>query len=218
MFKKYAVLFDMDGVLVDSEPVIAAAAILGLKEYGVTADLEDFVPFVGMGEDRYIGGVAEKYGVKYELIMKKRVYEIYQEIVDKNLKVYDGTLDLLKKLSAGSWQFALASSADRIKVDANLRVAGIDPLCFMVITSGEDVLNKKPSPDIYLKTAQRMQYNPSDCIVIEDAISGVKAAKTAGMQCIAVTTSFDATKLVEAGADYVCDDISEVFECIKAID
>jgi HAD superfamily hydrolase (TIGR01509 family) len=217
MAHKISVLFDMDGVLVDSEPVIEAAAIMGLHEYGVPAKPGDFLPFVGMGEDKYIGGVAEKYGIKYELSMKKRVYDIYQEIVGERLKVYEGTGPLLEQLAAGGWEFALASSADSVKIHANLRVAGIQPSSFKVITSGEDVTRKKPYPDIYLITAEKMGYDPLDCIVVEDALSGIKAAKAAGMRCFAVTTSFPAEKLIDAGADYVGDDISELMEYIKGL-
>lgn len=71
--KDTGIIFDMDGVLVDSEPVIRMAAIRGLKEYGVFAKPEDFDPFVGAGEDRFVGGVSEKYGVPYVPEMKALV-------------------------------------------------------------------------------------------------------------------------------------------------
>lgn len=151
-----AVIFDMDGVLVDTEPVICEAAILGLKEYGVTAVPDDFKPFVGAGEDRFIGGVAEKYGLAYKPEMKRRVYEIYLEIVKDRIKVFDGVHGLLKLLKEKEIPMALASSADRIKVDANLKSAQIPMELFKVIISGENVEHKKPAPDIFLKAAQAM--------------------------------------------------------------
>ena len=212
-----AVLFDMDGVLVDSEPVIEAAARAGLKEFGVNAQPEDFIPFVGMGEDRYIGGVAEKYGVPFHLGMKKLVYDIYIQIVAKNLKVYPDTLPILKAMAAARIPLALASSADRVKVRANLQVAGIDENIFKVITTGEDVARKKPYPDIYLSTAEKLGIPPQRCIVAEDALSGVQAAKAAGMKCIAVCTSFDAAMLREAGADAVVGGIGELLQGIRTL-
>lgn len=218
MNKIHAVLFDMDGVLVDSEPVIEAAAIAGLREFGVDAQPEDFIPFVGMGEDKYIGGVAEKHGVPYDLRMKKRVYEIYVEIVRDKLKVYKGTLPLLNRLAGEKRLMALASSADRVKVNANLKVAGIDPGIFGVIVTGEDVVHKKPAPDIYLAAAEKLGCLPEDSVVVEDAISGVKAAKAANMKCIAVTTSFSASLLEEAGADVVIDDIGDLYRSLITID
>mgnify|MGYP001312234965 CR=1 FL=1 len=211
------VLFDMDGVLVDSEPVILAAAIAGLKEYGVSAKSEDFVPFIGAGEDRYIGGVAEKYGLEYKVEMKERVYEIYLDMVDSNLRVFDGTVELLNKLKQLGCKLALASSADRIKIDANLRVAGIDKDIFSAIISGEEVKEKKPSPEIYLKAAERIGIAPERCIVVEDAVNGIKSAQAAGMKSIGITTSFDEKTLLDEGADFVCDRIQGVYDIIYNI-
>lgn len=209
MKNKYSIIFDMDGVLVDSEPVIEAAAIAGLKEYGVPAKPEDFTPFIGAGEDKYIGGVAEKYGVPYILEMKARVYQIYLELVPLKLKVYDGIIELLNKWYGEGVKMALASSADRIKIEANLRVAGINPSLFSAIICGEDVKNKKPSPDIYLMAANRIGTNPQQCIVIEDAINGIQAAKAAGMKCVAVATSFQKSLLEKENPDLIYDKISD---------
>ncbi|MGE5775164.1 MAG: HAD family hydrolase, partial [Chloroflexota bacterium] len=79
--KVRAVIFDMDGVLVDSEPLINAAAIMMFKEKGLVVQPDDFLPFVGAGEERYIGGVAEKYHFPLDLTMaKQRTYEIYLEL------------------------------------------------------------------------------------------------------------------------------------------
>src|SRR5712691_4107288 len=80
--KTRAVIFDMDGVLVDSESLINAAAIAMFREKGLVVQPEDFLPFVGAGEDRYIGGVAEKYGFPLDLsVAKRRTYEIYLDLV-----------------------------------------------------------------------------------------------------------------------------------------
>lgn len=214
---KHAVLFDMDGVLVDSEPVILAAAMQGLKEYGVNSKSEDFKPFVGAGEDRFIGGVAEKYGVAYKTEMKARVYEIYLELVSANLKVYDGIKDVLDSLKNAGWVLAVASSADRIKIEANLKVAGIPLSYFDVILSGEDVVQKKPFPEIYLKTAEKLGVKPACCFVVEDAVNGIKAAKTAGMRCIAVTTSFPKNVLEKESPDYIIDRVADVYNVLSCI-
>jgi HAD superfamily hydrolase (TIGR01509 family) len=209
------VIFDMDGVLVDSEPVIEMAAIMFFKENGVNAVSEDFKPFIGTGEDRYIGGVCEKYGLKYNTAMKGKVYRIYQEIVGKYLKKYDGTIPLLTKLAENGYRIALASSADKIKIDANLSVAGIDMKLFSAVVSGEDVVNKKPFPDIFLKAAQMLGASPHDCVVVEDATNGIQAAKSAGMKCVGITTSFKEDVLKLAGADAICGDISLIFDDIR---
>jgi beta-phosphoglucomutase-like phosphatase (HAD superfamily) len=89
----------MDGVLVDSESVITEASIRALKEWGVDAKASDFHEFTGMGEDRFIGGVAEKHGVPYTLDMKRRAYEIYLTIVEDMIGVYPATMLTLQQLN-----------------------------------------------------------------------------------------------------------------------
>lgn len=204
------VLFDMDGVLVDSEPVINIAAIKGLSEFGVNAKPEDFIPFIGAGEDRYVGGVAEKYGINYKVEMKNRVYQIYLDIVNEQIKTYDGVLELLKSLKKSEVKFALASSADLVKVIANLKAAGIAQSLFNAIISGEDAKNKKPAPDIYLYAAQKINAKSEDCIVVEDALNGIQAAKAAGMKCIALTTSFSYEEIKNEKPDFICANLFEV--------
>jgi len=193
----------MDGVLTDSEPIINAAAIEGLKEFGVPAKPDDFLPFVGMGEDRYIGGVAELYGKTYTLAMKRRVYEIYLKMLPDLIKPFPGVLDMISLLSSRGIKMAVASSADRIKIEANISGIGVKLETFQVIVVGEDIAMKKPAPDIYLAAAKRMNVLPENCCVIEDAINGITAAKTAGMRCVAVEHSFPASKLIPAGPDRI---------------
>lgn len=212
-----SVLFDMDGVLVDSEAVIEAAAIQGLSKYGVNAVHEDFLPFVGAGEDKYIGGVSEKYGVPYRLEMKDLVYELYAELVFEHIKVYEGIVELLKNLKIKGYKLALASSADKIKVNLNLQAAGIDAELFDAIVCGSDVINKKPSPEVFLTAAERLRSNPKTCVVIEDAINGLKAAKAGGMKCIAITTSFKKAVLMEQGADAICSKTTEIDVLLRTL-
>ncbi|HIS93026.1 MAG TPA: HAD-IA family hydrolase [Candidatus Alectryocaccomicrobium excrementavium] len=202
------ILFDMDGVLVDSEPVITEAAIRALRQYGVEAKEVDFKPFTGMGEVRFIGGVAEKYGKPFVPEMKTLTYEIYGQIVDEHLKVYAGTLDALRALSG--YRLALASSADLVKVRHNLRVAHIPFATFAAIVTAEDVARKKPDPAIFLTAAEKLGLPASRCLAIDDAISGVQAGKAAGCYTVGVTTSFPAETLLEAGADCVIAEIGEL--------
>ena len=207
----FSVIFDMDGVLVDSEPVICEASIRGLKEYGVNAVPEDFVPFVGTGEDRFIGGVAEKYGLLYKVEMKHRVYEIYLDIVRDKIKVFPGIHELLRTLRRFGIKMAVGSSADRIKVNANLDAAGISLDLFSAIVSGENVKNKKPcTGSIYPGRQKPMSVEPASCIVLEDSLNGIRSSKSTGMKCIAITSSFSREQLLNEQPDFICDDIPEV--------
>ena len=206
-----AVIFDMDGVLTDSEPVINQAAILGLREYGVEARPEDFLPFVGTGEDRYIGGVAEKYGVPYKPEMKELVYRIYLRLLPDRLRRFPGVHGLLRKLRDHGLALGLATSADRIKMTANLRAIEVPEAWFSAIVVGQDIERKKPAPDLYLACADKLEIEPRFCCVVEDAINGIQAAKAAGMRCLAVATSFPAGELrKQAAPDRIRTSLAEV--------
>ena len=203
------VLFDMDGVLVDSEPFICEAAILMFHELGIRVLPEDFKPFVGMGENRYIGGVAEQHGVNIDIDkVKARTYEIYGEIVRGKLKPLPGAREFILICRRKGFRLALATSADRIKMEANLKETGLSDDLFQAIITGLDVRNKKPSPEIYLKAAKRLGIKPENCLVVEDAVTGIESGKAAGCRCLAVTTSFPASAL--GGADWICDSLLNV--------
>lgn len=206
---RQAVLFDMDGVLCDSEAIINAAAIAYFRERGVTVQPEDFHPFVGAGENRYIGGVAEQYGVALEIeAAKARVYELYLELVPDHLQAFPGVHELVDALAARGARLALASAADRLKVDANLREIGLPPERFGAVVTGEMVARRKPAPDVFLAAAAALGVAPADCVVVEDAVNGVQAARAAGMACVAVATSFPAARLT--AADRVVSHLTEL--------
>jgi len=111
--KIQGVIFDMDGVLVNSEPFICKAARMMFAERGVAVEPEDFEPFVGMGETRYIGGVAEKYAHEVDILqVKKRTYDIYLEIIKGALEPLPGVFDFIEQCKAKGLKLAAASSAD----------------------------------------------------------------------------------------------------------
>ncbi len=204
-----AILFDMDGVLVDTERQICQAAIRMFAEIGLTVQPEDFLPFVGAGENRYLGGVSEKYGVRLDIEQAKhRTYTIYGEIVHGRLEPLPGVREFIGKCRAAGIKTAIATSADLMKMEINLREIGIPAETFDATVNGLQVVHKKPSPEIYLTAAQKLNVSPQYCLVVEDAVNGVQAAKAAGMRCLALTTSFDAEQLKQA--DVICKDLSEV--------
>lgn len=199
------ILFDMDGVLCDSEGLIAEAACRMFAErHRVRVLPEDFVPFIGTGEDRYLGGVARQYNVTLRQPEdKRRVYEMYLEIIAGRLQALPGVPGFIAAARAAGWRLAVATSADRIKMDGNLREIGLPAETFDACVTGEDIEHKKPAPDIFLLAAERIGLPARDCVVIEDAPNGVRAAKAAGARCLALTTSFTAEALRAEGADWV---------------
>jgi len=198
-------IFDMDGVLCDSEAFIAEAAMRMFHErYGVEVLTEDFVPFVGAGEDRYLAGVAEKYGIRLRLADDKReTYRLYGECVRGRLKPLPGVKEFIYCARNKGLRLAVATSADETKLMVNLREIGLDPALFDALVNGLDIAHKKPAPDIFLEAARRLELDPAECIVFEDAINGIQAAQAAGARSIGITSSFPGSLLLEAGAEAV---------------
>ena len=195
-----AVFFDCDGVLVDSEPAMAEIGALSLRDFGFPAKPDDFTPFIGTGEDAYIGGVVRKYGGTYTLDMKKHMYDRYLELCDRYVRPMPGADTLLKALRNAGYRTAMVTSADLVKAEANLRVLSRTPADFDTVVTGSDVSRKKPEPDIYLCAAERTGSDPARVIVVEDAESGLRSACAAGMVAVGLTSSLSEERLRAAGA------------------
>ena len=206
----HGIIFDLDGVLCESEPFICEAACRMFRERGVQAQPEDFLPFVGTGEDRFLGGVAEKYGVKLDpLADKTRTYAIYQEIIRGRMQPMNGARAFIDACRERGLRLAIASSADEVKVVANLTEIGLPPVLFDAVVNGLMVPHKKPAPDIFLLAAQRIGLSPAGCLVVEDAPSGLRAAQAAGCAALGVRSSFDDAALRAAGASRTVQDLAE---------
>lgn len=204
------VILDMDGVLLESEPFIAEAAVRMFAEKGVKVTAADFRPFIGTGEDRFLGGVAEQKKVTLDMPRdKERTYEIYLELIAGRLESLPGVGRFLAECRRRGLKLAVASSADRVKVEANLHEINLPASRFEAVVVGEDVARKKPAPDIFIEAARRMGLDPENCLVVEDAISGVTAARAAGARCLGLTTSFSADQLRAAGANWTADDLAD---------
>jgi len=206
------VIFDMDGVLCDSERFICEAAIRMFRElHGAEVKPEDFLPFVGAGEDRYLGGPAEKHGIRLDLQRDKaRTYQIYLEIIRGRLHPLPGAREFIARCRERGLRLAVATSADRVKMEGNLREIGVPAETFDVCVNGLDIPRKKPNPDIFLLAARRLDLPPDRCLVVEDAPNGVQAAKAAGCRCLGLTTSFTAAVLRQNGADWTAPDLAGV--------
>ncbi len=206
------VIFDMDGVLCDSEALTAEAGCRMFAEtYNIRVDPREFEPFVGTGEDRYISGVADKHGIKLTMPRdKERMYAIYSEIACGKLSPLCGVHDFIAECRHRHLKLAVASSADRVKVDINLREISLPAETFNAVLSGSNATHKKPHPEVFLKASKCLGLDPAYCLVVEDAPSGVKAAKSACARCLGLTTSFSEAVLRESGADHIAPDLAHL--------
>ena len=214
--KYKAILFDMDGVLIESEFLMRHASIQALAEWGIQAKHEDFREFTGMGEDMFVGGVAQKYGHTYTYDMKDRAYDYFGAQVKELAHVPEGVKDMLLALHEKGLIMAVCSAADLRKVRYNIQAIGVDERIFSALVTGSDVERKKPFPDIYLKGAALIGVDPKDCLVVEDAVSGIKAAHAAGMDAVGVPTTFSREELeARVHPEYMLNEIKELTDLFK---
>lgn len=205
-----AVLFDMDGVLVDSEELIARSAMRMFRErYEAEVPRDAFYPYVGAGEDRFIGGPAADFGITIDLpAAKARTYEFYEEMAGQYIEVLPGAAEYLRACRELGLKIALASAADLTKVRVNLRILGVEADFFDAVVTGSDIKRKKPFPDIYLLAASKVGVDIGRCLVVEDAVNGIAAGVAAGALCLGLTTSFSEEVLTGAGARWCAPNLA----------
>jgi HAD superfamily hydrolase (TIGR01509 family) len=200
-----AVIFDMDGVIVDSEPYSMQALIDILRQYGVEPTENDLRRSYGRRVRDDFVDYFSRYRVTADVhIAIAHKHARYYHLAAGHLQPFPGVMPLLKRLRHCGYRLALASSGDRVKVAFGMQALGLNGI-FEAVVSGDDVTHSKPDPEIYLTAAQRIEVPPAACIAIEDAPAGVEAAKRAGMRCIAVTNSVGREQLHKA--DLIIDSL-----------
>ena len=202
-----AVIFDMDGVIVDSEPLWFEAYQKVCGEYGFAFNEELDRLVKGKSNGVKLLTVALNIPDKYKEF-EGRVLKVYEGLFHRKAELMPGALDLLGKLK-GKYRLALATSAGKKRLSSHLgKFRSLEPF-FDVLTSGGEVKRSKPHPDIFLKTAKKLNVGPEECLVVEDAEAGVAAAKAAGMKVVGLkphhVTSQDLSK-----ADKIVSSLSEI--------
>ena len=205
--RKLAILWDLDGVLVDSGEYHYAAWKQTFDELGVRFSEEQFRMTFGMNNTGILGMI---YGKKLLLEREQQISErkesLFREAVKGNALLLPGVENALKNFTAWNMKQAIASSAPPKNIEVLVQELQIGNY-FDAIVSGYDIPGK-PDPAVFLKAAQQLGIGPEHCIVIEDAVAGVEAAKSAGMKCIAVTTTNTVESLSKA--DLILDSLAEL--------
>lgn len=193
-----AVIFDMDGVIVDSEPRHERAFLETVTElgYGETHGLR-FADYVGRSDPELWQDFVEKHRPPHTLLeLRAMKRERVAEILRLEQPFFAGVVELVAKLAARC-PLALASGSERMVVDEVLRCRELSRF-FQVTVSAEDVERGKPEPEIFLRAATLLGFAPMDCWVIEDSKPGVAAALAAGMKVVAITNTHPASELTQA--------------------
>ncbi len=219
----YGLIFDVEGVIADTEVLNAEVTIGVLAELSGLDNVvrEDFNAGIGRSAQEYVRAGARAHGVELTDEEVQRATEVRQErflqiLRGEPLPPFPGVLELMAEAMRNeSFRLAIATSGTFKKSRAILNATNV-PYGEVVYVHGDNVTHKKPSPELFLLAAKRMAIDPSDCVVIEDAPNGIQAAKAAGSRCIAVTNTFGAEHLIEA--DLICNSLEEVaLETIKGL-
>jgi beta-phosphoglucomutase family hydrolase len=185
--KVKAVIFDLDGTLVDSEPNYSEADDKMLAEYGIAElDTEMKNKYVGIGTKEMMEDIKKIYHINESianLVAKKNKY--YLEIAKKNTPVFPEMHKFLKFLKSNNYPLALASGSSPEIIDTVLTITKLKEY-FDVVLSAEQVENGKPAPDVFLEAAKQLGVASENCLVVEDSQPGVEAAKNASMYCMAL--------------------------------
>ncbi len=184
------VIFDMDGVIVDTEPVHSYAYFQHFSELKINVTPEMFTTFMGFSTRNTFQKLKEIFPIDQEvevLIQRKR--DLFNDAFDnkEDLTLLDGVEKLIKNLHVNGMELILASSASKVTIDRVFKRFGLYQY-FTHIVSGEDFPNSKPHPAIFEFAAELSIFPKENCIVIEDSTNGIKAAKAAGIFCVGYTS------------------------------
>lgn len=205
-----AVIFDMDGTLVDNIPYHEESWIVFLREYGIVIEPENFA--------------AQNHGTMDEMIIRffgndlteTKVYELglakenaYQALYKNHIKEVHGLTPFLQKLKQNNIKTGLATMGIPASIDFILDSLNIKEY-FHQITGGIEVSKGKPNPEIFLKTLEKLQVHSKDTVAVEDSIGGIKAARDAGLKVIGITTTHSEEELMDNGCASVIRDYSNI--------
>jgi HAD superfamily hydrolase (TIGR01509 family) len=180
------VIFDMDGVIVDTEPVHHYAYFEHFKELNIEVTEEMFATFTGNSTKNVFQKIKDNFGITTDteaLVQRKRT--IFNEAFDtkEDLFLIDGVEDLIKKLHQEGIQMVLASSASKVTIDRVFKRFNLNQY-FSHIVSGEDFPQSKPNPAIFIEAVRLSNTPKENCIIIEDSTNGIKAAHASGVFCV----------------------------------
>ena len=216
-----AVIFDMDGVLVNSEPLHKKAYYNMFKDFKLDVSESLYESFTGKSTYSICEQLCLKFNLSitpYELVNSKRKHFKYIFENDKSFKMIDGAFELIKDYYKNNLKLVLASSASMLTINKVFEKFDLDKF-FVAKISGADLKQSKPNPEIFLKAAKISGHNKKDCIVIEDSTNGIIAANSAGIFCVgyksknSINQNYSLADLVISNFNQICfKEISKKFK------
>jgi beta-phosphoglucomutase len=217
-----ALVFDVDGLMADTEYYHGMTTIKMMEEYGVKLHRSYIDQFVGISTKETFLRIKKDFGVSAGLqYLVNRKRELYAKIIkEKGLKAYPGLKEIIERARMKRLKLAVGSSSMNwlvdLMLDCILESLGIcdgRDTIFDAIVSGSDVKRLKPAPDIYRRVARMLLVSPSECLVLEDSAAGVAAAKKAGMMCIAVKGRYTNKQDLNQ-ADFIVGNLRQVLNLL----
>ncbi len=213
-----AVIFDLDGVIFDSEILHQIAWEQIFAQYGIKLEQKDYASGIGISDKDFLkklkteGKIPDNINIE-SLIEEKR--EKLLELSKNGAKLMPGASEFIHAMRK-YYVLAVASNSDIRFIRNLLEKSKLMP-CFALVLGYQDIEKPKPAPDIYLKCAEKLKLLPVECVVIEDSPAGVRAAKNAGMTCIAITSLLPETALSEADFIVKTFDIERIRTSLNSI-
>ncbi|UZP02023.1 HAD family phosphatase [Clostridium botulinum] len=180
-----AFIFDMDGVIIDSEPIHRQVHGEIMNTLGINISKGELALYAGATNEYIFTKLKERYGIKKSVseLMEYKSKLIINKVKEESLEPINGIRELLNALRKNNIKIAIGSSSPRSLIEAVIDKFNLHS-AFDCIVSGEEVERSKPYPDVYIEVSKKLGINPEKCIVVEDSHNGVQAAKSAGMKCI----------------------------------
>jgi beta-phosphoglucomutase len=214
-----AVVFDWDGTLADSRRVVVASFQKALIEVDCKISDAFIEQRIGIGSAETFREILRSSKTSFDEALIKRLVKlkVRNEVeMSRDITLFDGALQLLQSLR-GKIKLGLASMNDRVVIEHLLKVMSLDGF-FSVVVTADDVARSKPDPEIFLKCAGELKSSPEKCVVVEDSVFGVEAAKRAKMKCIAVLTGVHSKEMLEkANADLIVNSLTEKNEILNFV-
>lgn len=205
------VVFDMDGVLIDSEDLSISIGIKFFQKMGRSLEKKDFLPHLGTGEYDFFSGPAKDNGISFDMSQASSFFKSqYKKEIKKKTLALDGAFSFIERVKRAGLKIAIASSAKKWKVEENLRNIGFEPSFFDAVITEEDIKRNKPYSDIYLLALIKCAESCENAVVFEDARGGIRAAKSAGIRTVSLTTTIGKKDAEDEGADAIINNLADI--------
>ncbi len=212
-------IFDMDGLMIDSERLVYQNWQTMMDELGYEYNLEIFKNTIGLRQDKTKAYYRSLYGDDFDYdtykIRSRKMY--YEQIERDGVPVKKGLLELLDYLKSKKIKIAVATSTSAQTAHKVVKLAGVYDY-FDAFVCGDEVKNGKPHPEVFLTAAEKISVNPEDCVAFEDSINGIKSAYSAKMATVMVPDFLEPTEEIKPMLSFLCEDLSKAIDFLKMQD